>query len=155
MAYCKVLNHLILSCPPGLILAVLSQRLEQTGERGGRETLLACLAAMVGTLPQQLVQPQWEQLLPWMVAALQPLGASRPDLQPALLSSLQQALRDPHGVLLWYAHTRLVDSCVFLRQVPECRAIATHMAGQQGTNISGALCSLRRAGSKGSFGIDK
>ena len=79
---------------------MLSQRLEQSGEQGGRETLLACLAAMVGTLPQQLVQPQWPQLLPWMVAALQPLGASRPDLQPALLSSLQQALRDPHGLLL-------------------------------------------------------
>ncbi len=54
---------------------------------------------MVGALPQQLVQPQWAQLLPWMVAALQPLGASWPDLQLALLSSLQQALRDPHGAL--------------------------------------------------------
>ena len=82
------------------MLAVLLQRLEQTDEQGDRETLLACLAAMVGTLPQQLVQPQWAQLLPWMVAALQPVGASRPDLQPALLSSLQQALRDPHGALL-------------------------------------------------------
>lgn len=53
----------------------------------------------MGALPQQLVQPQWAQLLPWMAAALQPLGASRPDLQLALLSSLQQALRDPHGAL--------------------------------------------------------
>ena len=74
------------------------QRLEETGGQGSREALLVCLAAMLGALPSQLVRPQWPQLMPWMVAALQPVGRCRPELQPALLSSLRDALGDPHGV---------------------------------------------------------
>lgn len=73
------------------------QRLEGRSGQGSGEALLVCLTGMLGTLPAQLVRPQWKQLLPWMVAALQPVGRRRPELQPALLSSLQEALRDPHG----------------------------------------------------------
>ena len=73
------------------------QSLEGAGGRGSRDAQLVCLAGMLGALPAQLVRPQWPQLLPWMVAALQPVGRRRPELQPALLASLQDALRDSHG----------------------------------------------------------
>lgn len=73
------------------------QGLEDTDGQGSRQALLVCLAAILGALPAQLVRPQWPQLMPWMVAALQPTGRRRPELQPALLSSLQEALREPHG----------------------------------------------------------
>ena len=65
--------------------------------QGSREALLGCLAAMLGVLPAQLVRPQWQQLLRWMVAALRPVGRRAPQLQPGLLSALQEALKDPHG----------------------------------------------------------
>ncbi len=78
-------------------MSLTLQGLGVTDGQGSREALLVCLAAMLGALPAQLVRPQWPQLMTWMVAALQPLGRRRPELQPALLSSLQEALRDPHG----------------------------------------------------------
>lgn len=76
------------------------QRLEEAGEDRSKESLLVCMAAMLGMLEPQLVRPQWQQLMPWMVSALHPVGRHKPELQPALLSSLQQALRDPHGMQL-------------------------------------------------------
>ena len=62
--------------------------------------LLVCLAAMLGALGPALIRPHWQQLLPWMVTALRPVGRAMPDLQPALFSSLQEALSDPYGALL-------------------------------------------------------
>ena len=76
------------------------QRLEEAGEDRSKQSLLVCLAAMLGMLQPQLVRPQWQQLMPWMVSALHPVGRHKPDLQPALFSSLQQALRDPYGMQL-------------------------------------------------------
>ena len=76
------------------------QRLDEARVPEHEAGLLVCLAAMLGALGPALIRPHWQQLLPWIVTALRPVGRARPDLQPALFSSLQEALSDPYGALL-------------------------------------------------------
>ena len=76
------------------------QRLDEARVPEHEGRLLVCLAAMLEALDPALIRPHWQQLLPWAVAALQPVGRARPDLQPALFTSLQDALSEPYGALL-------------------------------------------------------
>ena len=76
------------------------QRLDEGRVPEEEVGLLVCLAAMLGPLGSALIRAHWQQLLPWLVTALQPIGRARPDLQPALFASLQEALSEPYGALL-------------------------------------------------------
>ena len=76
------------------------QRLNEAREPEHEAGLLVCLAAMLGAMGPALIRPHWQQLLPWTVTALRPVGEARPDLQPALFSTLQEALREAYGALL-------------------------------------------------------
>ena len=89
------------------------QRLEKAGEPRDQACLLVCLAAMLEALPPQLIKPQWQQLLPWMLAAVQPVSQLRPDVQASLLRSLQEALKDPYGVLLQLQSDGILSDALF------------------------------------------
>ena len=76
------------------------QRLDEAREPEHEAGLMVCIAAMLGALGPALIRPHWQQLLPWTLTALRPIGKARPDLQPPLFSTLQEALRESYGALL-------------------------------------------------------
>ena len=78
------------------------QRLNEARVPEHEAGLLVCLAAMLGVLDSALVKPHWQQLLPWTMAALRPIGRARPD--PAACSLLLPAGGSERA--LWCAAVR-------------------------------------------------